>query len=106
MINLTDAAVSHIRKALNKRGSGIGIRFGVKQVGCSGYAYVTEYIDQPFAPSIEQDFDGFTVFVKPEDEKFIAGLVIDYARKGFQESFQFNNPNEKARCGCGESFSV
>ena len=106
VVNLTEAAVFHIQKAIEKRGAGIGIRFGIKKVGCTGYAYVTEYVDQPIAPALEQIFEGFTVFIKPEDERFVTGLMIDYTRKGFQEGFQFNNPNEKARCGCGSSFSM
>jgi len=104
MINLTSAAETHIRKALLKQGA-IGIRFGVKQVGCSGYAYTTEYITEPIS-AVEQQFAGFSVFIKEEDRKYLTGLTVDFVRKGFQESFQFINPNEKARCGCGESFAV
>ena len=106
MITVTNTASNRIRRNLEKRGKGMGIRLGVKTTGCSGLAYVLEYVDElsPADTAFEQD--GFVVVVDPKSLLVMDGLEIDYVRQGLNEGFEFNNPNEKDRCGCGESFRV
>lgn len=108
MIELTDIAAKKIKSNLERRGHGIGIRIGIRTTGCSGLAYVLEYVDQ-----IKEDcgdsaitVDGINIIVNQRDEPYFAGMTIDYVRQGLNEGFEFVNPNEKDRCGCGESFRV
>ncbi len=105
-ITVTENAVRQIQKQLQKRGSGIGLRLGVKASGCSGYAYVLEYADEIAADDIVFDQHDVKVLVKPDDLDKLNGIELDYAKEGFNEAFKFNNPNVKGMCGCGESFSV
>ncbi len=108
MISLTEKAIQKVESQLKKRGKGVGIRLGVKTTGCSGLAYTLEYVDQ-YEPEI-----GVTNFAQPNfvvliDAKslvYLQGLEIDYVRNGLNEGFEFRNPNERDRCGCGESFRV
>jgi iron-sulfur cluster assembly protein len=106
MILATPRASSKIVSNLSRRGTGIGIRLGTTTTGCSGFAYVLEYVDTPLATDIVYDSDGFKIVVDPKDQVILTGLIIDYVREGLNEGFQFNNPQEKDRCGCGESFRV
>ncbi len=105
-ITVTENAVRQIQKQLQKRGSGVGLRLGVKASGCSGYAYVLEYADEIAADDIVFDQHDVKVLVKPDDLDKLNGIELDYAKEGFNEAFKFNNPNVKGMCGCGESFSV
>jgi iron-sulfur cluster assembly protein len=105
-INLTERAATHIRKSLDKRGKGAGLRLGVRTSGCSGQAYVLE-----FADDIQQDdqvFEqhGVKVIVDAKSLVYLDGTELDYTREGLNEGFKFNNPNVKDECGCGESFTV
>jgi len=108
MISVTDTARQQIIKLLQKRHKGAGIRIGVKTTGCSGLAYVLEYLDvDKFDPYEEIiTYPEFTIKVSRKDAVYLRGLVVDYVRKGLNEGFEFNNPNERDRCGCGESFRV
>jgi iron-sulfur cluster assembly protein len=105
-ITLTEKAANRVRDFMTRRGKGAGLRLGIKEVGCSGKAYVVDYADD-IAPD-EQVFESFgvKVIVDPKNLAFLDGTEIDYAREGLSEGFRFRNPNEKARCGCGESFNV
>ncbi|MDO9162854.1 MAG: iron-sulfur cluster assembly accessory protein [Methylococcaceae bacterium] len=105
-VSLTENAARQIKKQLDKRGSGIGLKLGVKKSGCSGYAYVLDYADQ--LNEGDQTFEkfGVKVIVQAGDLEFVDGIELDYRREGLNEAFQFNNPNVKGTCGCGESFSV
>lgn len=105
MIKVTQIAANKINTNIQKRG-GIGIRIGVRTTGCSGLSYVLEYVDKLSEGDNCQEFDGFSVIINQRDEPYLAGLEIDYVRQGLNEGFQFNNPNERDRCGCGESFRV
>ncbi len=105
-ITVTENAARQIQKQLQKRGSGVGLRLGVKASGCSGYAYVLEYADEIAADDIVFDQHDVKVLVKPDDLDKLNGIELDYAKEGFDEAFKFNNPNVKGMCGCGESFSV
>ena len=106
MISLTDAAARKIQQTLTRRGHGEGIRLGVKTTGCSGLAYVLEYVDTAQPEDICIDCANCKLFVDPKSCAYLQGLEVDYTRQGLNEGFQFNNPNERDRCGCGESFRV
>jgi iron-sulfur cluster assembly protein len=108
MIAITDKATNKIKQTLAKRGKGLGIRIGVKTTGCSGLAYVLEYVDN-YEPEVGVTNFAQKDFILLVDEKsrvYLNGLNIDYVRNGLNEGFEFSNPNERDRCGCGESFRV
>ena len=106
MIHVTPKAASKIATNLDRRGQGIGIRLGVRTTGCSGLAYVLEYVDIPLESDVIFDSDGFKVVVDPRDLPLLDNLTVDYVRAGLNEGFEFINPQEKDRCGCGESFRI
>lgn len=105
-LSLTPSAERQIEKALSARKSGLGIRFGVRTTGCSGLAYTLEFVDAPDPFDLIQVTGDFKIFVSPKHAVYLQGLEVDYVKQGLNQGFEFNNPNEKARCGCGESFSV
>ena len=106
MITVTNTASNKIRRNLTQRGQGMGIRLGVKTTGCSGLAYVLEYVDTLAPEDTAFEQDGFVVVVDPKSLTLMDGMEIDYVRQGLNEGFEFKNPNEKDRCGCGESFRI
>ena len=108
MITVTDTAYKKIKQNLERRGRGVGIRIGVRTTGCSGLAYVLEYVDnyeveQGVINFAQQDF---VVLIDAKSLAYLNGLTMDWVRNGLNEGFEFNNPNERDRCGCGESFRV
>jgi iron-sulfur cluster assembly protein len=108
MISLTEKAYEKIKTQLQKRGKGVGIRLGVKTTGCSGLAYTMEYVDKyddevGVTNYAQKDF---IVLVDVKSEAYLNGLTMDWVRNGLNEGFDFKNPNERDRCGCGESFRV
>lgn len=105
-ISLTERAAAHVSTSLKKRGSGIGLRLGVKTVGCSGLAYQIEYADGAEPSDLRFESHGVTVLVDPESLPALDGTEVDYAREGLNAAFRFKNPNVKSSCGCGESFNV
>jgi len=106
MITVTSTASKKILTNIARRGQGLGIRLGVKTTGCSGLAYVLEYVDTVNPEDISYKQDGFVIVVDPKSSVYLEGLEIDYVRQGLNEGFEFNNPLEKDRCGCGESFRI
>ena len=108
MILLTDKACEKIKTQLRKRGKGVGIRLGVKTTGCSGLAYTLEYVDKYEAELgvINYSQKDFVVLVDLKSDVYLKGLTMDWVRNGLNEGFDFKNPNERDRCGCGESFRV
>lgn len=108
MITITEQATKKIVANLAKRGRGVGIRIGVRTTGCSGMAYVLEYVDaytdEPGTINYAQE--KFVVLVSMKDDVYLKGMTVDYAREGLNEGFKFINPNERDRCGCGESFRI
>ena len=106
MITVTSIAGNRIKKNLTQRGSGMGIRLGVRTTGCSGLAYVLEYVDALAPEDTAFEQDGFVVVVDPKSLTLMDGLEVDYVRQGLNEGFEFRNPNEKDRCGCGISFRI
>jgi len=106
MINLTDAAKQKIKQKILDRGRGLGILIGLKTNGCSGLSYVFEYLDQ-YQTSHECVYDNeVRIYVNSKHKNIFSGMTIDYVRKGLNEGFEFLNPNEGDRCGCGQSFTV
>jgi iron-sulfur cluster assembly protein len=105
-ISVTKSAAQQIQRQLTKRGSGLGLRLGVKKSGCSGFAYVLDYVDEVAAN--DQIFENFDVkiIVDNEDLQLLNGIEVDYKKEGLNAAFKFNNPNVKGMCGCGESFAV
>lgn len=108
MISLTDAAYRKIQQTLTRRGHGEGIRLGVRTTGCSGLAYVLEFVDKYIAEEgiINYAQKDFIVLVDAKSQVYLNGMTIDYVRQGLNEGFEFRNPNERDRCGCGESFRI
>lgn len=108
MISLTERAEQKITELIRKRGGCPGLRIGVKTTGCSGLAYVLEFLaDDRFDPADELiTFKEFIVKIRTKDAVYLRGLCVDYVRNGLNEGFDFANPNERDRCGCGESFRV
>ena len=108
MISLTDKAKEKIKQTLAKRGRGVGIRIGVRTTGCSGLAYTMEYVDSYQAEVGVTNFAqrDFVLLVDAKSLAYLNGLTMDWVRNGLNEGFDFVNPNEKDRCGCGESFRV
>jgi iron-sulfur cluster assembly protein len=107
MISITDRAYTKVKQLLQAKRYA-GIRLGVKTTGCSGLAYVLEYV-QEYKPSdsdINYAQQDFVVLVDMKNEVYLRGVTVDYVRQGLNEGFEFINPNERDRCGCGESFRV
>jgi iron-sulfur cluster assembly protein len=105
-ITLTAAAAERVTQFLDNRGKGVGLRLGVRTMGCSGMAYVIEYADEIEDDDIVFEDHGVKVIVNPKSLAYLDGTELDFAREGLNEGFQFNNPNVKDSCGCGESFNV
>ncbi|MGR9100297.1 MAG: HesB/IscA family protein [Gammaproteobacteria bacterium] len=105
-ISLTEKAAQQIKKQLEKRGHGLGLKLGVKEAGCTGYAYTLDYADELRDDDSVYEEHGVKVVVNSKDLRFLDGVELDYRREGINEAFQFRNPNVKDTCGCGESFSV
>jgi iron-sulfur cluster assembly protein len=106
MITLTEVAAKKIQQQLNRRGKGLGLRVGVKTTGCSGLAYVLEFVDAERPEDNCIDYNGCKIYVDPKSHAYVQGLEIDFVRNGLNEGFEFRNPNERDRCGCGESFRI
>ncbi len=108
MITVTDLANQKIQQLLKQRGRGVGIRLGVKTTGCSGLAYTIEYVDTYEAESGVTNFaqPDFCVLVDAKSLAYLKGVTLDWSKKGLNEGFDFINPNERDRCGCGESFRI
>jgi iron-sulfur cluster assembly protein len=105
-ITLTEKAAAHVKRNLEKRGKGCGLRLGVRTTGCSGLAYQLEYVDEPAVEDQEFESNGVKVFVDPKSLAYLDGTELDFVREGLNEGFKFQNPNVKDECGCGESFRV
>lgn len=105
-ITLTEKAADRIKGFLAQRGKGVGLRLAVKTTGCSGMAYVMEYVDEVEDSDVVFEDMGVKVVIDPKSLVYLDGTELDFAREGLNEGFKFNNPNVKDMCGCGESFNV
>jgi len=106
MITLTDTAKNRFLEQIKQRGSGLGIRLGITKTGCNGYSYKIEFADEWKSEDMLSIHDNLYIWVTKEAYPFLDGMTIDYVKQGLNEKFDFVNPNESARCGCGESFTV
>jgi len=105
-VTVTEPAAQHIQRQMSSRGKGIGIRLGVKTSGCSGMAYVLEFVDSTNdEDEVFQQF-GVQVIVDKKSLSYLDGTQLDFKKEGLNEGFEFSNPNVAGECGCGESFSV
>ena len=105
-LTVTPAAAQRIRKAMDQRGKGVGLRVAVRTSGCSGYAYAIEFADETSPEDIHFETEGVTLLVDPQSLPMLDGTQLDWVREGLNEGFKFQNPNARATCGCGESFAV
>lgn len=105
-ITLTEKAAERVENFLAKRGKGVGLRLGVKTTGCSGMAYTMEFADTLEDSDTVIEAGKVKLIIDPKSLVYLDGTELDYTREGLNEGFKFTNPNEKARCGCGESFTV
>lgn len=105
-ITLTDSAAERVSAFLDNRGKGIGLRLGVKTSGCSGMAYVMEFVDDLDSMDVVFEEKGVKVIVDPKSLVYLDGTEMDFGKEGLNEGFKFINPNEKGSCGCGESFTI
>jgi iron-sulfur cluster assembly protein len=105
-IKVSEAAANRALSFLKNRGSGIGLRLGVKTTGCSGLAYVLEFVDEVNADDSVFEDNGLKVIIDGKSLVYLDGTNLDFAKEGLNEGFQFNNPNANGECGCGESFNV
>jgi len=106
-LSITDAAAERVKALLAQRGKpSVGIRIGVRTKGCSGMSYTIEYADERNAFDEVVEDKGVTVLIDPKATMFILGTEMDFVEEKLQNGFVFRNPNEKGRCGCGESFHV
>jgi iron-sulfur cluster assembly protein len=106
MITATEIAATKIKHQLEHRGKGVGIKIGVKTTGCSGLAYTLEFVDVIDQTYAIFDSHGIHLYVDPKHIPYLQGLEMNWVKKGLNEGFEFVNPQEKDRCGCGESFRI
>jgi iron-sulfur cluster assembly protein len=107
LLTLTDAAAEQVKAILVRRDHpAVGLRISVKNAGCSGMSYDLNYAEavSPHDEVIEDK--GVTIVVDAKATMYLIGAEIDYVTDKLRSGFEFRNPNEKGRCGCGESFHV
>lgn len=105
-ISLTEPAAERVSNHLEARGSGVGLRIGVKKTGCNGFAYVVNYADKVNDDDHVFVDRGVTVVVDGQSLELIDGTEVDFIKEGLNEAFRFRNPNVSGECGCGESFNI
>ena len=106
MIKVTASAAQQVQTQLAKRGKGVGLRVGVKKVGCSGWGYTWDFADELKADDRVFDAHGAKVVIDPESLAILNGSTVDFVKEGLKQIYKIDNPNVDATCGCGESFSV
>ncbi len=105
-ITLTEKAAEKVNSSLTSRGSGIGVRLAVKTTGCSGLGYSMEFVDNINEDDVVFDAKGVKIIIDNKSLIYLDGTKVNYVKEGLNEGFSFINPNSKAECGCGESFTV
>ena len=105
-INLTEVAADRVKSFLHSRGKGIGLRIGIKTTGCSGMAYVLEFVDEIDDDDEVFESQGVKLIIDPKSLVYLDGTEVDFSKEGLNEGSKFTNPNAKDECGCGESFTV
>ena len=105
-LNFSDKAINHFLSSLESRGKGTGIQIGVEKAGCSGYEYFFDFVDSIDAKNIVFEKNGCKIYVDKTSFDFLKGSLVDYSEDGLNKGIKFVNPNAKAVCGCGESFTI
>ena len=105
-ISLSDSAAARVSAFLTNRGQGVGLRLAVRTSGCSGMAYVLEFVDELQPDDLVFEDKGVKVIVDGKSLVYLDGTELDFVKEGLNEGFKYNNPNVKDECGCGESFNV
>ena len=105
-IRISDAAAQRAKSFLANRGKGLGLRLGVKTTGCSGLAYVLEFVDDLNDGDEVFEDNGVKIIIDGKSLVYLDGTELDFEKEGLNEGFKFNNPNANGECGCGESFNV
>lgn len=105
-ISMTPAAVARVKSFLENRGKGLGLRLGLRTSGCSGMAYVLEFVDDLNEDDEIYNVNGVNIIIDAKSQVYLDGIELDFVKEGLNEGFKFTNPNAKGECGCGESFTV
>ena len=105
-LNFSESAISHFQNILKQRGRGEGIKLGIKEAGCSGYEYTFDFVDEVADDYKTFEMNGCKIFVDSNSFSFLKGSLVDYIDDGLNKGIKFVNPNAKAVCGCGESFTL
>lgn len=105
-VTMTPAATERVKSFMENRGKGLGLRLGIKTTGCSGLAYVLEFVDELNEDDEMFSINDVNIIIDAKSLVYLSGIELDFAKEGLNEGFQFNNPNAKGECGCGESFNV
>ena len=105
-ITMSDSAAQRVQAFMNNRGKGLGLRLGVRTSGCSGMAYVLEFVDEMNDDDIVFENKGVKVIIDGKSLVYLDGTELDFVKEGLNEGFKFNNPNVRGECGCGESFNI
>ena len=106
-ITLTPAAEARIAELMSRAPEGaIGVKLSTPRRGCSGLAYVLEFVDELAAEDQVFESHGVKVIIDPKSLVYLDGTELDFTKEGLNEGFKFNNPNVRGECGCGESFNV
>jgi iron-sulfur cluster assembly protein len=105
-VTMTPAAAERVRSFMQNRGKGLGLRLGIKTTGCSGLAYVLEFVDDLNDDDQLFSIDEVNIIIDAKSLVYLEGIELDFVKEGLNEGFKFTNPNAKGECGCGESFNV
>lgn len=105
-VTITEVAAQRVKHFLDARGKGVGLRLGVRTTGCSGLAYVLEFVDEVQDDDQVFEAEGVKIIVDGKSIVYLDGTQLDFVKEGLNEGFKFNNPNTTGECGCGESFNV
>jgi len=105
-ISLSDSAAQRVNAFMVNRGKGVGLRLGVRTSGCSGMAYVLEFVDELNTDDVVFEDKGVKVIIDGKSLVYLDGTELDFVKEGLNEGFKFNNPNVSSECGCGVSFNV
>ena len=105
-VTMTPAATERVQSFMVNRGKGLGLRLGIKTTGCSGLAYVLEFVDDLNEDDELFSINDVNIIIDAKSLVYLSGIELDFVKEGLNEGFQFTNPNAKGECGCGESFNV
>jgi|TARA_B110000858_G_scaffold31505_1_gene34622 iron-sulfur cluster assembly protein len=108
ILKFSTSALAHFSTSIQRRGKGLGVRIGVKKAGCSGFEYFFEYVDDILTEAQDIIFNesDCKIYVDQESLNYLKGSMVDYSDEGLNKGIKFHNPNAKAVCGCGESFTI